>query len=128
MRRIPAAAWFLALAAVSFWIASAIHFGVRIPIGSTTIYDPYPGARIPEAIVGVISAVGAAFLFARATGAHGVALGAAILAGAVTVFGLTITVGTGRTADIAYHIGVLLVLAAAAIDLVRRPGAVEGRE
>lgn len=110
----------MALGAITLLIASAIHFGLTIPIGSTTIRDSFPGAAIPEAVLGAILLVGATLVM---TG-----FGAWWLAGIITtslavlgvIFGLSITIGGGhRTGDVAYHVGLLAVLLLASVLLLR---------
>ncbi len=100
----------LGVAAVSFACASAIHMGLTVTLGTVTIADPFPGAAIPEAILAVVLAVGAVTVLLRAPVRWAVALAATLFAFLVTVYGLTITVGAGRTADIAYHVSVLVLL------------------
>jgi hypothetical protein len=108
----------LALAALSFWTASAIHVGVSIPLGVTTVHDPFAGAAVPEAVLGVVCAVGATSLLAVVPPRVGVAIAAATFSMVVTLFGLSVTLGSGRTADVVYHLGVLAVLSGALLMLV----------
>jgi hypothetical protein len=49
----------MALAALTLFGASTIHFGVVVPFGVATVRDPFAGAAIPEAILGVVLAAGA---------------------------------------------------------------------
>ncbi|MEV6848022.1 hypothetical protein [Actinoplanes sp. NPDC051411] len=117
----------MAVAALSFAVASLIHFGVDVPLGFTTVRDPFDGAAPPEAVIGAVMAIGAVF------GRHrGVALGVTVFATLGTVLGLTITVASGRTGDIAYHVsilGTLVVIIALLIRTGRRtPPAERDRE
>jgi hypothetical protein len=100
----------MAVAAVTFWIASAIHFGARIPLGFTTLHDPFPGAAIPEAIIGVVVASGVLAIAERWRANWGIAVGTTLFAIVGTLYGLSVTLGSGRSADIAYHVSVLVVL------------------
>jgi len=100
----------MAVAAVTFWLASFIHFGATFSIGSTRVSDPFPGAAIPEAIVGVVVALGALGLFARWRLSWRLAVGTTAFAIIVTLYGLSVTLGGGRSADVAYHVSVLAVL------------------
>lgn len=100
----------MAVAAVTFWIASAIHFGARIPLGFTTLDDPFPGAAIPEAIIGVVVAFGVLAIAVRWPANWGIAIGTTSFAIVGTLFGLSVTLGSGRSADVAYHVSVLVLL------------------
>jgi hypothetical protein len=103
-------AWLMVIAAVTFWLASAIHFGATVTIGSTTVRDPFPGAAFPEAIVGLVVALGAVALLARWRRSWSLAVGTTAFAIIVTLYGLSVTLGSGRSADVAYHLLVLAVL------------------
>lgn len=46
----------MALTAAAFAIVSVIHFGVHVPVGFTTVSDPFPGAAPPEAVIAVVLA------------------------------------------------------------------------
>jgi hypothetical protein len=100
----------MALGAITFWVASAIHFGARIPVGFTTLDDPFPGAAIPEAIVGVVLAAGAFTIFIHWHANWGAAVGTTAFAILVTLYGLSITAGSGRTPDVGYHVAILVLL------------------
>lgn len=100
----------MAIAAVTFGIASAVHFGDTIPLGFVTVHDPYPGAKFPEMIIGAVMAAGsvpvlARMRFARLAGT--IATGFAVLG---TLAGLHFTLGGGRMGDLEYHFGVLTLL------------------
>lgn len=105
----------MALAAVTFAVASTLHFGV----GIAGISDPFRNAAIPEAIIAVVVAAGAV---CAALGLRRVALGTTAFAILGVAFGLTITLSGGRAGDIAYHLGVgVLLLVIAALLVVRTP-------
>jgi hypothetical protein len=55
----------LSVAAVTLAVASLLHFGVAIPVGVTTVSDPFAGAAIPEAVLAVVAARGAVAILAR---------------------------------------------------------------
>lgn len=101
----------LAVAALSFGAASAIHFGLAIPLGIVTVSDPFSGAAMPEAVLGVACAAGAACLLVAIPPRLLVAVGVTAFSIAVTLYGLSVTLGSRRTADMVYHLGVLAVLA-----------------
>jgi hypothetical protein len=111
----------IAVAAVSFAMASAIHAGTVIPLGVTTVSDPFPGAVIPEAVIAVVVAAGAVAVFTRRPAARGAAVMATLFALLGTAYGLTVTLGSARTGDIAYHVGILVVLAVT-LGLLLMPG------
>lgn len=98
------------IAAAAFWTASAIHFGATIPLGLITVRDTFLGAAAPEAIVGLAMAIGAGAALARWQSSWTIALGCTAFAVLVTVYGLSVTLGSARTADVIYHIIMLVVL------------------
>lgn len=102
------AIWGLMLvAAVAYATVSIIHSGIVIAIGPITIDDPFPGAVIPEAVIAIAFGIGSLSLLALWPIRWWVALASSLFAFLFTVLGLTITAGSGRTGDIAYHITVL---------------------
>jgi MFS family permease len=110
-RRPPVAAGVLmALAAAAFAIMSIVHFGVGIPVGFTTINDSFPGAAPPEAVIAAVEAIGATAVLTRRTKNRGIALGTTSFALLGTVLGLTITLNSTRTGDVAYHVSILAAL------------------
>jgi hypothetical protein len=118
MNRARMAGWLLALAALAFWVASAIHLGLTIPLGFATLSDPFPGAAVPEAVIGAVVALTAASLLALSPPRLSPAIGGTAFAVAVTLFGLSITLGSGRTADVVYHVSILAVLVVAVVLLL----------
>jgi hypothetical protein len=100
----------LALAATTFAVASVIHFGVAIPLGVATVSDPFRGAAVPEAVIAAVVAAGAVAVLARRPAAWGVALMATLFALLGTGYGLSVTLASTRTGDIAYHLGILALL------------------
>jgi hypothetical protein len=101
----------IAVAAASFAVASVIHAGTEIPLGLTTVSDPFPGAAIPEAVLALVVAAGAVAVFTRRPAARGIAVMATVFALLGTAYGLTVTLRSARTGDVAYHVGILVVLA-----------------
>lgn len=102
----------MALAAAAFAIMSIIHFGVDIPVGFTTISDSFPGAAPPEAVISAVMAIGATAVLTRLTTTRAIALGTTLFALLGTSYGLTVTLDSTRTGDIAYHLGILATLLA----------------
>lgn len=115
MKRSSVAAWLLVAAAVSFAMASAIHFGLMIRLGVLTISDPFFGAAIPEAVLALVVAAAALHLFSSRIPHLAISAGAAAFAIIVTLYGLSVTLGGGRTADVMYHVAVLAILLAAVV-------------
>ena len=106
--------------AVSFAIASIAHLGTVIALGPITIEDPFPGAAIPEGVIALVLGVGSLSILARWPARWGIALAAALFAFFLTMYGLTVTAGSTRTGDIAYHITVL-VLSGVIVGLLLLP-------
>lgn len=98
------------VATVAFAIASLIHSGTEIALGPIMIEDPFSGAAIPEAVIAIVLGIGSLSILARWPARWGVALAAAVFAFFLTVYGLTVTAGSGRTGDITFHIAVLVPL------------------
>lgn len=110
-RRPPMAAGVLmALATAAFAVASIVHFGVDVPVGVATLSDSFPGAAAPEAVIAAVLAIGAAAVLTRRAKSRGIALGTTSFALLATVYGLSITLNSTRTGDVAYHLGILAVL------------------
>ncbi|SRR6266487_5819671 len=108
----------LSVAAATLAVASLLHFGVSIPLGTRTISDPFAGAAIPEAVIAVVVAVGALTLLARLATARWLAPAATLFALAGTLYGLTVTLRRGQAGDIAYHLALLTMLVASAVLLL----------
>ena len=105
----PFVALLMAVATLTFIVASAVHFGTRIPLGVVTLDDPFRDAAIPEAIIGGVMVVGLIGLLA---GVWWLALVTTLFSAAGTILGLSIVLSSaaGRSGDIAYHVSVLAVL------------------
>jgi hypothetical protein len=108
----------LGVAALTLAVASLLHFGVAVPIGATTITDPFAGAAIPEAVLAVAVAAGAVTVLARLAVARWLAPAATLLALAGTLYGLSVTVRRGEPGDIVYHLALLTLLVASAVLLL----------
>jgi hypothetical protein len=100
----------MALATIAFAVASIVHFGVTIPLGPVTIDDPFPGAAIPEAIITIVLGIGSVTMIAHLPTRRWMALATTLFALLATIYGLSVTVRSSRTGDIAYHITILVVL------------------
>jgi hypothetical protein len=110
-RQPPAAAGVLmALAAAAFAIVSVVHFGVDVPVGFTTISDSFPGAAAPEAVIAAVVAIGATAVLTRRTKSRRIALGTTSFALLGTAYGLSVTLNSTRTGDVAYHLSILATL------------------
>lgn len=110
VRTRPWAGVLMAFTAVTFGMASLVHFGVPVPLGLTTVHDPFPGAKFPELIIGVVLLAGAIPVLTRARYARPIGLATTGFATAGTITGLNFTLGSGRTGDLVYHFGVLALL------------------
>ena len=107
LRRVIAA--LMAIAAVTLALASTVHFGVHLGVGQLAIHDPFPGAAIPEAVIAFVVACGVLAVVSRRA-AWPVALGTTLFAIVGVLFGLSLTLGSARTGDVAYHVSLLVVL------------------
>lgn len=100
----------MALAALAFGAVSTVHFGVDIQLGFMTISDSFPGAAPPETVIAAVLAFGAVAVLTRHERSRGIALGTASFALLGTCYGLTITLNSTRTGDVAYHLTMLAAL------------------
>jgi hypothetical protein len=103
------------VAAVTLALASVVHLGVVIPLGLTTVRDPFMGAAIPEAVLAIALGAGVLGVLTRWTASWPLALGTGLFALLGVLYGLTVTVGGPRTGDVAYHftlLGILVVTVA----------------
>lgn len=98
------------VATAAFAVASIVHSGVTIGFGPMLIDDPFKGAAVPEAVIAIVLGIGSASVIYRWPGAWWLAFGTALFALLLTIFGLTVTVRSSRTGDIAYHVTILVVL------------------
>jgi len=114
------AVWLMAAGAVAFAAASLVHFGATAALGPLSIDDRFPGAAVPEAVIAVVLALGAASLVGRWRGGRRLALAAGVFSLLLTLLGLTITARTARTGDVVYHVAVLALLAVIVGALFRR--------
>ena len=111
--------------AVTFAVASYLHTDGRIPLGFATVTgESFPGAVVPEAVIGSVLAVAAALVLARFRRARGAALAGAGFAIAGTLLGTMVVIGSrpGATADLTYHGLILAALVATFMLLLRWPG------
>lgn len=106
----------LGVGAVGFAIASIVHFG--LPLGPLT--DPFPGARIPEAVLAVLLGAAAVYAAVRGRGSRWVALGVVLISLLGVGFGLTVTVPAALWGDVAYHLVAALLLVITAVVALRR--------
>ena len=109
----------MALAAATLFAASAIHFGLTIPLPGGTLADPFAGAAAPEAVIGAVLAVGAVGTLVWWPAARPLAWGATLFAILGVVVGLNFTLPRGSTGDIAYHILLLVLVLSIALRLRR---------
>jgi hypothetical protein len=107
--------YLMLVAGVTLCAASAIHFGLTIPLGFTSLSDPFAGAAIPELILGLTMLVGAASV---RRGHRGVGLACTAFTLLVTLYGASVTLRAGGSGDVAYHAALLAVLLATLVLLL----------
>jgi hypothetical protein len=100
----------MALAALAFFAASAVHFGLQLPLGVVRLRDPFFGAAIPEAALGVVLGLGAVAVLIQRPKAKLIGLTTTSFTLLVVLYGLSITLRSGRLGDVAYHLALLLAL------------------
>ena len=103
----------MVLAAFTLFTASAVHAGLLGAI------DPFEGAALPEAIIGVVLLAGALGAFLRWPRSWPFAFGATLFAIVGTLVGLNFTLPRGSPGDIAYHLSLLGSLLVVTALLVR---------
>jgi hypothetical protein len=108
----------LSVTAVTLAVASLLHFGAAIPLGTAKISDPFAGAAIPEAVIAVVVAAGAVITLAHLPVARWLAPAGTLFALAGTLYGLTVTLRRGQLGDIVYHLTLLTMLIASAMLLL----------
>lgn len=100
--------------AVAFLVASAVHFGARIPLGVTTLSDvTLLPAGIAEGAIGVAFVLAAVGVFMRRAWAWSGALGAFLFGVLGVLLGLSITLsdsGDSSPANLLFHEAILPVL------------------
>jgi hypothetical protein len=99
--------------AVTFAIASVLHFGVVLPLGIVTINgESFIGAAIPEAIIAVVLAGGSIGVMMRTRPAWGLAMTTTLFALAGVIIGLSVILRgrVSRPADLTYHASIFVAL------------------
>ena len=98
--------------AVTFAIASILHFGVG---------ETFVAAAIPEAIIAVVLGAAAIAVMRRGAGSWGLALAATLFALAGVIIGLSVIIGgpVSRPIDLAYHATILVALVGTVVLLLR---------
>lgn len=112
--------------AVAFLVASVIHFGVRIPLGFTTLDDAtILPAAIAEAVIGVAFVLAALEVFARRRAAWSATLGAHLFGVVGVLVGLGVTLndsGDSSPTNLLFHELILPVLVVGLLLLLTRSG------
>jgi peptidoglycan/LPS O-acetylase OafA/YrhL len=118
---VPVVALMTGVVAVSLAVASTLHLSGSVS-GRAKPFNP-DAAGIAEAVIGLVLAVAAVALWRLRERARALGLSALGFAIAGFCLGLSITSRSGHWPDIAYHAGVLPVLAVAFVALLRAPDA-----
>ena len=112
----------MSAAGATLCLASAVHFGLPIPLGVATVNDSFPGAATPELVLGILMLGGAVLAM---IGQRMVAVACTGFTLVLTLYGTTITASSARWGDLFYHAALLTSLAAIMLLLVRgEPGRV----
>ncbi len=72
--------------------ASTVHLGIAIPLGFATLRDPFGGAAIPEAVLGMILGIAAVTVLASVRRAWAIGIATTTFAILVVLYGMSITV------------------------------------
>src|SRR6266581_1640074 len=98
--------------AVTFAIASILHFGVA---------ESFIGAAIPEAIIAVVLGAGALAVMRRGAGSWGLGLATTLFALAGVIVGLSVILGSrvSRPIDLAYHVTIFVALVVTVVLVLR---------
>ena len=107
----------MVLAAVSLLVASIIHFGPELPFVGFGISDQFDSAAVPEAVLGSLLALGAAYLASGRAGSREMALAATISTLLLSLYGLGVTLPMARAGDVVYHIVLLVLLGGIIVGL-----------
>jgi hypothetical protein len=111
--------------ALTFAIASLLHFNVTLALGFVTIHgERFQGAAVPEAIIAGVLLGGAIGVLASPRGSWGLALGTALFALAGVIVGLTFILGgrVSRPGDLTYH-SIIFVALLVTVALLMTPAA-----
>lgn len=112
----------MSVAAVTLGVASYLHRQGHIPLGFTVIRgESFYGASVPEAVIGFVLAAAAAVVLLAPDSARPAAVAANSFAILGVAYGMTITVASGRIADIVYHSALMALLLVTEVRLLRRP-------
>lgn len=112
--------------AATLWVASYLHRQGRISLGFTVIKgEHFPGASIPELVIGIVLALGALVVLAAPARARRPALIASGFGVFGILVGITIVITGGSpnaTVDLTYHATILAAtLATFVLLLLRHP-------
>jgi hypothetical protein len=108
----------MALTSVTLLAASIIHFGPALPFGGFGISDQFAAAAGPEAILGILLALGAAYLASGRTGSREMALASTVFTLLLSLYGLSVTLPMALTGDVVYHIVLVVLLGTIIVGLV----------
>jgi hypothetical protein len=105
--------------ALTLLAASTIHFGAALPFGAFGIIDRFESAAVPEGVLGILLAATALYLASGRTAGRELALASTIFTLLLSLFGLSVTLPSGRTGDVVYHIVLVVLLGTIIVGLTR---------
>jgi hypothetical protein len=109
----------MSVAAVTLGVASYLHRQGQIPLGFTVIRgESFYGASVPEAVIGFVLAAAAAVVLLAPRRARPIAVAANSFAIVGVAYGMSVTVASGRMADIIYHCALMALLLATEVHLL----------
>src|SRR5579883_2891416 len=100
----------MAVAVMTLFTASLIHFGLRVPLGVITIHEVGYGAAVPEALIAVVLAGGTVGVIGHLRARWPLALGTTLFALLGVFVGLRFTLMDGQAGDVVYHLSLLAAL------------------
>ncbi len=119
----------MGVAAVTLGVASYLHRQGQTPLGFTVIRgESFYGASVPEAVIGFVLAAAAAVVLLAPRRARRIAVAANSFAIAGVAYGMSVTIASGRMADIIYHCALMALLLATEVHLLRQDRPRPGRD
>jgi hypothetical protein len=114
----PSLIGLMGLTSVTLLAASIIHFGPALPFAGFGISDQFGAAAGPEAILGILLALGAAYLASGRTGSREMALASTVFTLLLSLYGLSVTLPMALAGDVVYHVVLVVLLGTIIVGLV----------